>query len=99
MPDKVDPGESRGENPLDVWRKPQTSMWQGKINSRGLSWWLRVRAPNAGGPGSIPAQGTGSHILQLRPGTAKKKIKKKGGGGQTLSYGKRKESTFLSEYI
>ena len=28
-------------------------------------------APNAGGPGSIPCQGTGSHMLQLRPGVAK----------------------------
>ena len=32
-------GESHGENHLDVWRKPQTTMWQGKINCRGLSWW------------------------------------------------------------
>ena len=24
--------------------------------------WLRPRAPNAGGPGSIPAQGTRSHM-------------------------------------
>ena len=28
-------------------------------------------APNAGGPGSIPGQGTRSHVLQLRPGAAK----------------------------
>ena len=40
--------------------------------------WLRLRAPNAGGPGSIPGQGTRSHMPQqrvhrpqLRPGTAK----------------------------
>ena len=33
--------------------------------------WLRLRAPNAGGPGSIPGQGNGSHMLQLRPGVAK----------------------------
>ena len=40
--------------------------------------WLRLRAPNAGGLGSIPGQGTRSHMLQLgarmlqlRPGTAK----------------------------
>ena len=26
--------------------------------------WLRLHTPNAGGPGSIPAQGTRSHILQ-----------------------------------
>ena len=39
---------------------------------------LRLHAPNAGGPGSIPSQGTRSHMPQLRahmlqliPGTAK----------------------------
>ena len=35
--------------------------------------WLRLHAPNAGPLGSIPGQGTRSHMLQLRPGTAKKK--------------------------
>ena len=40
--------------------------------------WLRLHTPNAGGPGSIPVQGTRSHMpqrrshmRQLRPGTAK----------------------------
>ena len=33
--------------------------------------WLRLHDPNAGGPGSIPGQGTRSHMLQLRPGAAK----------------------------
>ena len=28
--------------------------------------WLRLCAPNAGGPGSIPGQGTRSHVLQLK---------------------------------
>ena len=27
--------------------------------------WLRLRAPNAGDPGSIPGKGTGSHMPQL----------------------------------
>ena len=36
-----------------------------------LAQWLRLWAPNAGGPGSIPGQGTRSHMLQLRPGAAK----------------------------
>ena len=27
--------------------------------------WLRCQAPNAGGPGSIPGQGTKFHVLQL----------------------------------
>ncbi|TEA33049.1 hypothetical protein DBR06_SOUSAS46710003, partial [Sousa chinensis] len=28
--------------------------------------WLRRRAPDAGGPGSTPGQGTRSHMPQLR---------------------------------
>ena len=32
---------------------------------------LKLRAPSAGGPGSIPGQGTRSHMLQLRPREAK----------------------------
>ena len=28
--------------------------------------WLRLRGPNAGGPGLIPDQGTGSRMLQLK---------------------------------
>ena len=33
--------------------------------------WLKLQAPNAGSPGSIPGQGTTSHMPQLRPDTAK----------------------------
>ena len=33
--------------------------------------WLRLRAPNAGRLGSIPGQGTRSHMPQPRPNTAK----------------------------
>ena len=33
--------------------------------------WLKLHTPNAGGPGSIPSQGTGSHIQQLRPRVVK----------------------------
>ena len=33
--------------------------------------WLRLQAPNAGGLGSIPSQGTRSHMPQLRLKTAK----------------------------
>ena len=29
--------------------------------------WLRLRIPSAGNLGSIPGQGIGSHVLQLRP--------------------------------
>ena len=28
--------------------------------------WLRLHAPNAGGPSLIPGQGTRSHVLQLK---------------------------------
>ena len=28
--------------------------------------WLRLCAPNAGGPGSLPSQGTRSHVLQQK---------------------------------
>ena len=33
--------------------------------------WQRLWAPNTGGLGSVPAQGTRSHMLQLRPSAAK----------------------------
>ena len=49
-----------------------------KLANRSIQTWgspggpvARLYAPNAGGLGSIPGQGTGSHILQLRPGTGK----------------------------
>ena len=32
--------------------------------------WLRLHAPNAGGTGLIPGQGTRSHMPQLRPDVA-----------------------------
>ena len=32
--------------------------------------WLQLCAPNVGALGSIPDQGTRSHMSQLRPGTA-----------------------------
>ena len=38
--------------------------------------WLRLHALNAGGPGSIPRQGTRSHILQLRVLFPKLKVHK-----------------------
>ena len=56
-----------------------THMWthqkwpHAKINIWDLpgSPWLRLRAPSSRSPGSIPCQGTRSHVPQLRPGTAK----------------------------
>ena len=35
--------------------------------------WLRLGAPNVGGLGSIPGQGTRSHMLQLDPAQPKNK--------------------------
>ena len=46
--------------------------------------WLRLCTPNAGDPGSILGQGTRSHMLQLRPGTAK-----------LINIKKKKESPFI----
>ena len=34
-------------------------------------WWLTLRVPSAAGLGSIPDQGSRSHMLQLRQNTAK----------------------------
>ena len=31
-----------------------------------MAQWLRLRAPNSGGQGSIPGQGIRSHVLQLK---------------------------------
>ena len=45
-----------------------------------MAQWLRLQAPNAGRPGSIPGQGTRSHMLQLRecmPQLIKKEEKKR----------------------
>ena len=36
--------------------------------------WLGLRDPSAGGPGSLPAQGTRSYMPQQRPSTGKKKF-------------------------
>ena len=33
--------------------------------------WLRLHTPRQGSLGSIPGEGTRSHVPQLRPGTAK----------------------------
>ena len=48
---------------------------EGKLNIVETSLvvqWLRPHTPNAGSPGSIPSQGTRSHLLQPRPSTANK---------------------------
>ena len=41
-------------------------MKKGKIRSSLVVQWLKLHAPDAGGPGSIPGQGSRSHLLQLK---------------------------------
>ena len=37
--------------------------------------WLRLQAPNGGGPGLIPSQGTRSHMPQLRAHVPQQRLK------------------------
>ena len=46
--------------------KPYTETHQQKGSTSLVAQWLRLLAPNAGGPGSIPDQGTRSHVPHLR---------------------------------
>ena len=78
--------------PCPLWAEvfPLTSYFKDDNNNEAWSlkehrhWdfhgdqWLRLHAPDAGGPGSIPDRGTRSHVPQLRvcmaqirPGAAK----------------------------
>ena len=40
----------------------QCSQKKGHVGTSPVVQWLRLRAPNAGGPGSIPGQGTRSRM-------------------------------------
>ena len=44
----------------------QTVTWDGAKGTFLVVQWLRLHAPNPGGPGSIPGQGTSSHMPQLK---------------------------------
>ena len=60
--------------------------------------WLRLRAPSAGSPGLTPGQGTGSHMLQLKPGAAKERNIKKQASKQKILFPlkkKKKKKTAL----
>ena len=46
--------------------------------------WLRLRAPNTGGPGSIPGQGTRFHMLRLKVCMSQLKRKKKKASGDVV---------------
>ena len=50
------------KNVLFLWRNLIPLFWMSLVVQQ-----LRLCAPNAGGPGLIPGQGTRSHMLQLRP--------------------------------
>ena len=61
-------GGAREERERELWIQEE------KTKTGGTSLvvqWLRLHAPNAGGLGSIPSQGTRFHVLQLRPNAAK----------------------------
>ena len=45
-----------------------------KLGTSLVAQWLRLRVPNAGGLGSIPGQGTRSHMPQLKIPYAATKI-------------------------
>ena len=73
------PGTVRERGMLEAGRKQPSSCCSGQGSfiqnlGRGASLavqWLRLRTPNAVGPGSTPGQGTRSHVPQLRPGAAR----------------------------
>ena len=56
-----------GVRVLHVRSAPLKTLPKNKAGTSLVVQWLRLHAPNAGGLGSIPGQGTRSHMLQLRP--------------------------------
>ena len=40
--------------------------WRRTLGISLVDQWLRLHTPNAGNPGSIPGQGTRSHMLELK---------------------------------
>lgn len=64
---------------------PSTALGSKEIQNLGTSLvaqWLRLCAPNAGGPGSIPGQGTRCHTSQLKMSHAATKTQR----GQTNNH-------------
>ena len=58
---------------INIWRFMHVKSLNMAIESAGTSLvvqWLTVHVPNAGDLGSIPGQGTRSHVLQVRVGMA-----------------------------
>ena len=71
QPKKEKPGVGVGQN--RGTRKKQAYSIRNYLGTSLVVQWLRLWAPIAGGPDSIPDQGARSHMLQLRPRAAKKK--------------------------
>ena len=69
----------RGQDDIDTHKKSVETRKHHEFGTSLLVQWLRLSALNAGGPGSIPGQGTRSHnatakrfhVPQLRPHAAK----------------------------
>ena len=53
-----------------LWQT-QRAYWKAETGTSLMVQWLRLWAPNAGGLGLIPGQGTRSHMSHLRPDAAK----------------------------
>ena len=53
-------------HPIPGVREGPWGAIQAKWGTFWVVQWLRLRTPNAGGSGSIPGQGTRSHMMQLR---------------------------------
>ena len=55
-------GLDNGVSHKDFLDKTQKSTSHLRKTAKGFPWWLRLRVPSAGGLGSIPGQGTRSHM-------------------------------------
>ena len=67
-------GDNIGEslNDIRVWKDIFKKLYmKHTIGTSLVVHWTRLHTPHAGGPGSIPGQGTRSYMPQLRPGAAK----------------------------
>ena len=59
---------------MTVKKEVEVSLSEGWEGTSLVVQWLTIFTPNAGGPGSIPGQGTRYHVLQLRVHMLKLKI-------------------------
>ena len=83
------PGRTKGSQ--DALPPDATAPKEASRRASLVVQWLMLWAPNAGGPGSIPGEGTRSHMLQLRPQSSQinkqiLKQKKEQAGQCTMSW-------------